>query len=144
MVRVQGTVSGTNVTAKAIMDGVVPGGQPEIQGNGQPVVAGKITSISGSSITITNNSNVTYTVDATNAKFSVPGVTTPTISSVSVGDNLVVQGTVNGNSVTATSVIDQKARVSGSDNMMNNPKPMGGFGGMMDGIGNFFKKLFGF
>ena len=59
---------------------------------------------------------------------------------------MVVQGTVNGSSVTATSVIDQKALVNNnSENMMDqNPKPQGFMGGMMNGIGNFFKKLFGF
>jgi len=150
-IAVQGTVSGTNVTAKTIRDGVMggprgvartPQDQPQIQGNGQPVVAGKVTTVSGNSITITNNSNVTYTIDATNAKFVVGGVTNPTISNVTVGDNLVVQGTVNGNSVTATSVIDQKAPVVAG--VGSNSKPQGGFGGMMDGIGNFFKKMFGF
>ena len=133
-IMVQGTVSGTSVTAKTIRDGVVPQTQPAIQGNGQPVVAGAVTGISGSTITITNKSNVTYTVDATSAKFVVTGVTNPTISNVATGDNLVVQGTVNGNSVTASSVIDQKVA----------QKPAGFMGGMMNGIGNFFKHLFGF
>ena len=89
-VRVKGTVSGTNVTAKTIMDGVGQQ-QPEIQGNGQPVVAGKVTTISGNTITITNSSNVTYTIDATNSKFVVSGITTSTISNVAVGDSVVVQ-----------------------------------------------------
>ena len=73
------------------------------------------------------------------------GVTSPTISNVVVGDNIVVQGAVNGNSVTASSVIDQKAKANGNpNNLGNNPKPQSGFGGIMAGIGNFFKKLFGF
>ena len=134
-IMVQGTVTGTSVKATNIRDGA---GQPVIQGNGQPVVAGSVSSISGNTITITNNSNVTYTVDATNAKFVVAGVTSPTISNVTTGDNLVVQGTVNGNSVVASSVIDQKVKTA------NTPKPQTGFGGMMGGIGNFFKHLFGF
>ena len=144
-VMVQGTISGTNVTAKTIRDGVLRGpaqGQPKIQGNGQPVVAGKVASISGNTITITNASNVTYTVDITSAKFVENGVASPTISNVVVGDNLVIQGTVNGNSVVASSVIDQKAKVGGDTaNPANNPKPKNNFFG---GIGNFFKKLFGF
>ena len=139
----QGTVSGTSVVAKTIRDGAMMQ-KPQIQGNGQPVVAGKVATVSGSSITITNSSNVTYTVDATNAKFLVSGVTTPTISNVVVGDNLVVQGTVNGNSVVAATVIDQKAPVS-NGTVGNNPKPQEGFmGGMINGIGNFFRKMFGF
>lgn len=141
-VLVQGTVTGTNVVAKTIRDGVV---QPVIQGNGQPVVAGKITTISGNSITITNASNVTYTVDATNAKFVVRGATSPTILSVVIGDNVVIQGTVNGNSIVASSVLDQKAKTNnGTVNFSGNPKPRDFMGGMMNGIGNFFKHLFGF
>ena len=141
-VLVQGTVTGTNIVAKTIRDGVV---QPTIQGNGQPVVAGKITVISGNTITIANTSNVTYTVDATNAKFVVGGVTSPTISNVAVGDNIVVQGSVNGNSVVASSILDQKAKTNNyTENFGSNPKPRDFMGGMMGGIGNFFKRLFGF
>ena len=143
-VMVQGTVSGTNVTAKTIRDGVPAQGQSAIQGNGQPVVAGSVTSVSGNTITITNKSNVTYTVDATNTKFVVTGVTSPTISNIVTGDNLVVQGTVNGNSVTASSVIDQKVKTN-NGSINSAPKSNTGFmGGIMGGIGNFFKKIFGF
>ena len=154
-VLVQGTVSGSNITATNIRDGVMmrkPGGvgqnqgQPQITGNGQPVVAGSVTAVSGNTITTTNKSNVVYTIDATNAKLIVRGVTSPTISNVAVGDNVVVQGTVNGNSVVASSVIDQKIPANGGENNNgNNSKPQGGFmGGMMGGITNFFKHMFGF
>jgi hypothetical protein len=138
-VMIQGTVSGTSVTATTIRDGVV---QPQtaIQGNGQPVTAGSVTSISGNIITITNKSNITYTVDATNAKFSIKGVTSPTISNIAVGDNLTVQGTVSGTSVTASSVIDQKPVASNNTNKTAS-NPVTGFIG---GITNFFKHLFGF
>ncbi len=143
-VMVQGTITGTNVAAKNIRDGVPPQMQSAIQGNGQPVVAGKVTLISGNSITITNNSNVTYTVDATGAKFVVSGITSPSISNVAVGDNLVIQGTVSGNSVTASSVIDQKAKANGGSTGNNSGARPNFMGGMMNGIGNFFKHLFGF
>jgi hypothetical protein len=143
---VQGTVSGTSVTAKTIRDGVA---QPAIQGNGEPVVAGSVTAISGNSITITNKSNITYIVDTTNAKFVVAGVTGPTISNVAVGDNLVIQGTVNGTSVIASSVIDQKAAAnSNTNNPENGQQPksgvIGGIGHKFNGLGNFFKHMFGF
>ncbi|MCX6723707.1 MAG: DUF5666 domain-containing protein [Candidatus Staskawiczbacteria bacterium] len=134
---VQGTVSGTNIVAKTIRDGAP---QPAIKGNGQPVVAGKVTSISGSTITIANNSNVTYTIDASNAKFIVSGITGPTLSNIAVGDSVLVQGNVNGTSVVASSVIDQKAKVNNTGTG-NNKKSQPGF---MGGIANFFKNLFGF
>ncbi len=143
-VMVQGTVSGTSVTAKTIRDGVA---QLAIQGNGQPVVAGKVAAINGSSITITNSSSVTYIIDATNAKILV-GNQASSISNVAVGDNVVVQGTVNGTSIVASSVIDQKGPKGypiNNNPSDNNKKPQAGFmGGIMGGITNFFKHLFGF
>jgi len=147
-IAVQGTVNGTSVTATNIRDGLMVGrgkngvgqGQAQIQGNGQPIVAGKITAISGNTMTITNNSNVTYSVDASSAKFSVTGITTPTISNVAVNDNIVVQGAVNGNYVVASFVIDHKAPANKNTGNANNPESQGFMGGIM----NFFKHMFGF
>ncbi len=140
MVMVEGTVSGTNVTATAIRDGMPKGGagmmggeqNPVIAGNGEPVVAGTVTTINGNTITITNKSNVTYSVDATNAKVSENNTVT-TLSNIVVGENVVVQGTVNGNSVTATSIMGQKMATA------TTAKPS-----FMGGIVNFFKHVFGF
>jgi hypothetical protein len=173
MVMVQGTVSGTNVTATVIRDGMMgmmgrPGmsttspqgrfgyngknfGRPTstpsaspIQGNGEPVVAGSITVINGSTLTVTNASNVTYTIDASNATIVKSGITS-TIANIAVGDNIIAQGTVNGTSVTATSIIDQ-----GNGNRGNAPTgtppiaPHGGLPNFFGAIGNFFKHIFGF
>ncbi len=159
-VLVVGTVSGTNVTATDIRDGIVmrggpgmmggkggahPGGMGRggeastspITGNGQPVVAGTISSVSGSTITITTKSNVSYTIDATNAKI-VAGQSTVAASSLTVGDTVLVQGTVNGNSVTASSVIEQGAKPGQASGQK---APAEGFFG---GITSFFTHLFGF
>ena len=154
-VMVQGTVSGTNVTATSIRDGMMgrmgkmSGGQkpnmgiashtPAIQGNGQPVVGGNVTAVSGNSLTVTNKSNVTYTVDATNATISKTGVASATISNVAVGDSVVIQGTVNGTSIIAASVIDSGMSSAASGSAQ--PKPRSGF---MSAIGGFFSHLFGF
>ena len=73
LVMVQGTVSGTNVTATVIRDGVGgmmgrPGmggfmgkgfghgttSTPPFQGNGQPIVGGKVAAISGETLTVTS------------------------------------------------------------------------------------------
>lgn len=148
-VTVQGTATGTNIVAKIIRDGLPQNdkkpGNPPVQGNGQPVVAGKVTAVNGNTITITNNSNVTYSVDATSAKILSPGVQSATISNIATGDNLIIQGTVNGTSVTASTIIDRK-EVSPSVQPttpppQEGPKPKQVFFG---GIGSFFKKLFGF
>ncbi len=148
---VQGTISGTNITATLIRDGIINNGQNRmqnqngdqrnfssstIQGNGQPVIAGTISAINGSTITVTNKSNVTYTIDATNAKIT-QGQNIVTISNIAVGNNVMIQGTVNGNSVVASSIITQ---VNQTNTNAPAKKPVGFFGA----IGNFFKNLFGF
>ena len=165
-VMVQGTVSGTSVTATVIRDGAVPmagrpgmgdklgrgasstaSGTPPIQGNGEPVIGGNVTAISGTSITVTNASNVTYTIDAASTTIVKNGTSTA-VGNIAVGDNLIVQGAVSGNSVTASSIIDQgiKAAKSSSTNG-SSTKPQGGgsgFGGIFGAIGGFFQHLFGF
>lgn len=138
---VQGAITGTNVVATVIHDGKIGNGKNnndnnqailQIEGNGQPIVAGAVSTITGSTITITNGSNVTYTVDATNAKI-VQGKNIILISGVKTGDNVIVQGTVNGTSVVASTIIDQVTAA--------NLKAKAGFFGS---IGQFFKHMFGF
>ncbi|MEO5646444.1 MAG: DUF5666 domain-containing protein [Candidatus Paceibacterota bacterium] len=146
-VMVQGTITGTNIVATKIHDGVMakgagkqtPGtaGMNIPNGNGQPIVGGTVTAVSGNTITITNKSNVTYTIDATNAKITKSG-TTAVASNIAVGDTLVAQGTINGTSVAAVNIIDSGA-VSANANG-NNGLHVGFFGK----IGNFFSRIFGF
>ena len=152
-VMVQGAITGTNIVATAIRDGInkdedkdkddknkvkKPSPTPLILGNGQPVIAGTISAINGTSLTITNKSNITYTVDASTAKVQNKGVLS-TLSTVVVGDNVVVQGAINGTSVTAYSVIDQGATATVSPNSKSE-----GRGNMFGGIGRFLQHLFGF
>jgi precorrin-6B methylase 2 len=147
VVVVQGTVSGTNVTATMIRDGQMPkphknGGDNTqsamamLQGNGQPVIAGTISVISGSTLTVTNKSNVTYSVDTSNAKI-LAGQTVATLSSLKIGDAVVIQGAINGTSVTASTVIDQATPTSDNGGQ---PHRKSFFGS----IGQFFSHLFGF
>ena len=155
-VMVEGTISGTSVTATVIRDGMMQrnerlngtgkNGQPPasiIQGNGQPIVGGSVTAVSGSTLTITNKSNVAYTVDATNAVIEKNNATS-TLSSVTVGDNVIVQGTINGSAVTASSVIDQGTAPVVGGTTGNSEERRGGFFGFFSGIGGFFAHLFGF
>lgn len=146
-VYVQGTVSGTTVTATTIRDGLMQGSQhgsnasptPIITGNGEPVIGGTVTQVSGDIITVTNKSNVTYSINAASATVEKGGASS-SISSVVVGDNIIVQGTVNGTDITASSVIDSG---SGTNSASSNTHP-GFFGQVGGAIGNFFHKLFGF
>jgi len=150
-VMVQGTVNGTSVTATSIRDGMPQGekGQqkqksqtPVVQGNGQPVVGGTVTAMNGTSLTLVNKSNVTYTVDASSSTVEKAGAVS-SLASVSVGDNLLVQGAVNGTSVTASSIIDGGATATAPTNGTSSIH-RGGFGGFMGSIGSFFQHLFGF
>ncbi len=134
-VRIQGTVSGTTVTATNIMDGKLGGGVMP-QGNGQPIIVGTVTAVSGNTITITNKSNTSYTIDATSATFIKKGAT-GTITSIAVGDTVIAQGTINGTSVVAVSVTDQ-------GNISAAGGKAGGVRGFFGSIGSFFKHLFGF
>jgi hypothetical protein len=167
-VMVQGMVSGTNVAATVIRDGVVPmtgragmpgggfghgasstpSGTMPIQGNGEPVIGGNVTAISGTSLTVTNASNVTYTIDAASTTIVKNGTSTA-ITNIAVGDNVIVQGAVNGNAVIASSIIDQGVKgANGSSTNGSSTKPQGGggfgFGGIFGAIGGFFQHLFGF
>lgn len=154
---VQGTVIGTNVAAITIRDGVIPGKKSEsngrfgegkgnekgknattspIIGNGQPVIAGSISAINGSTLSVTNPSGVSYTVDVSSAKI-YQGNKVATLANVSVGDTVVIQGTINGSSVTASTLIEQAkpdtTKANGQSKM-----------GFLGGIGKFFSRMFGF
>jgi hypothetical protein len=72
----------------------------------------------------------------------VKGNVSATISSIAVGDKVLVQGSVSGTSITASSVIDQaKPNGNGGENGEGNGNAHPGFFGS---IGGFFKHLFGF
>lgn len=154
---VQGTVSGSTVAATMIRDGAFPNGVPQglerfrgnprntsstpaVIGNGQPIVAGTVTAINGSTVSITNKSNVTYSIDASNATIT-RGAETVSLSNVAVGDTILVQGTVNGASVTASTIIDQTPPANATTTPQHpGQSPFGFFGR----IGQFFLHLFGF
>lgn len=157
MVMAAGTLNGTSLTATSIRDGFAGGmggsqggkgirpgmhasSTPMMQGNGQPVVGGTVSAISGNTLTVTTaQGNVTYTIDVTNATVTKGNVAS-TASAIAVGDKVVVQGAVNGDSVTATTVSD-----SGSAPSLGGASTMkGGLGKVINSIGGFFHSLFGF
>ena len=151
---VQGTVNGTTVTAKNIFDGkMILRGQADqvgqdqnkqgntFTGNGQPLVGGTVTSISGSIVSITNRGNTTFTVDATNAKVTKQG-TASALSNISVGDTLLVQGAVNGNSITANSVEDQGVATAPQAVSNTTTAPAQNNPGFFGRIKGFFSRFF--
>lgn len=154
---VEGTVSGTSVTATTIRDGIPmmmrgrgpdnqgnggTGQTPLFKGNGEPVVAGTVSAVTGNSLSITTSSNTSYTIDATNATVKKDNATS-SVSAIATNDYVVVQGTVNGSSVIASTILDNQPHPASGNG--NGPGPKGGQGGGVFGaIGSFFKHLFGF
>jgi hypothetical protein len=119
---------------------------PPTQGNGQPVIGGNVTAINGSTLTMTNKSNTSYTIDATNAKIEKKG-TVSSLSNIVIGENVVIQGTINGTAIVASSIIDYGITPASPTNTTTTTpsndkiKPAPGFKGA---IGGFFHRLFGF
>lgn len=99
-VMVKGTVSGTSVTAKTIIVGTI------LKANGS-MTEGTVSAISGNTITL-NNNGTTYTVDASNAELMIVKAAGTSLSSsgITINDSLKVFGTVSGNSITATKIMD--------------------------------------
>lgn len=138
-ISVEGTINGTTVVATSIKDGKGKSGEQNtiLEGNGQPIVGGVVTAVSGSTITIKNKSNIIYTIDATNAKINKAGKAITT-SDVVVGDTILAQGTINGTSVVAVSIIDQ------SNTTNNKNGDNGNHRGFFRKMGDFFSRMFGF
>lgn len=139
---VQGTVSGTSVTATVIRDiGVL---NTRTEGNGEPIIAGKIATVNGSTLTIANNSGTTYTIDASSATIKKAGVISANVSNISVGDVVIAQGTINGTSMTASSVLDRSSALHEQLDEMASTTPREHPAGFFGGVGNFFRHLFSF
>ena len=121
-VMANGTLSGTTLTATSLHDGKMPAGGggfggrgfggPQGMGHG---VHGTVSAISGNTLTVTSTNPktsvaTTYTVDASSATvLKGTGTTKPatsSLASVAVGDNVMIEGTVSGTSVTAKMVVD--------------------------------------
>ncbi len=153
VIMVKGAVTGTSVVATEIRDGMPQERRmmrqdvaSVIQGNGQPVIGGNVTAITGTTLTVTNKSNVVYSVEGASAKIEKGGAVS-SLSNIVVGDGVIVQGTVNGTSVVASSVIDQGTPPvkTGTGTSTSTPGTQGGFmEGLFGSVGGFFHRVFGF
>lgn len=101
-VMVEGTVSGTSITATRIMDGLMGGGHGDHMG--QPGTTGTVASVSGNTITLTGTDGKTYTVEAGSA--TLKKLSTISVSDIQAGDTLMVNGTTSGTTITAKDVMD--------------------------------------
>ena len=101
----------------------MPGNRGEFKNGMKPVVVGTVTAVNGNTITVTSKqggpktregstavapTTVVYTVNATNAIVKKNNATS-TVSSILVGDMVMVQGTVTGTNVVATTIRDNVA-----------------------------------
>lgn len=100
-VMIQGTVSGTTITATQIIDGM-----PGKFGHERHGAAGTVTSVQGSTITLSGKNGTTYTVEAGNSKFEK--ISDSSLSDIHAGDTLRVDGTVSGTTITAQNIVSGK------------------------------------
>lgn len=75
-----------------------------------PGTIGRVTAVSGTTLTVSvkkwkDNASIVYTVDASSATVEKAG-TASTLSSVAVGDNVIIEGTITGTSIVATKIHD--------------------------------------
>ncbi|MHB1163577.1 MAG: DUF5666 domain-containing protein [Minisyncoccota bacterium] len=154
-VMIKGTVSGTNVTATVLNDG--KGGLWErrhdkkmgmmgasststMTGNGEPIIGGNVTAVGTTTITVANKGAIIYTIDTASATVTKKGVSGATVSNIAVGDRVIVQGAVQGTSITASSIHDSGTLPSTNDASQS----IAHSGGFMNSIGGFFSRMFGF
>jgi hypothetical protein len=94
------TVPNATGTPSQVASGVRPHGHAPLGGDGN------ITAINGTTITMQEESDeggASYTIDASKATVANNG-TASTLSALQVGDKIFVQGTTNGNNVTAAAI----------------------------------------
>ncbi len=102
MLRVQGTVNGTTITATKIEDGMIGRGGGEF--GRMPGVMGTVTAVNGSTLTVQGKDGKTYTVNASGA--TADKMQTISVSDIQIGDTVGVQGDTSGTSVMAKHIMD--------------------------------------
>lgn len=70
-----------------------------------PVAVGTVTAVSGTTLTLTGQGGTVYTVAAVDAKIWKEGEASA-ISSIVVGDQIIIFGSINGSAITATKILD--------------------------------------
>ncbi len=113
---VSGTVSGTNIAAKTIIDGTLPARPQPIA----PTATGTVSNLSGNTFTLTNSAGTAYTVDATSLQnISINKQNTSLQNgSVQNGDIVSVFGALSGGQITATRIMDGKIGIGKMGNVM--------------------------
>jgi hypothetical protein len=93
-------------------------------------VQGTVASKTTTTIVVTTTSGKTVTVDVSSAtKYTVRGVSSPTLANIAVGDRIAAEGTLNSNGSLAATVVQAAP---------NDQPGFGGFGGPGGGFGRGF------
>lgn len=93
-------------------------------------VQGTVASKTTTTIVVTTTSGKTVTVDVSSAtKYTVRGVSSPTLANIAVGDRIAAEGTLNSNGSIAATVVQAAP---------NDQPGFGGFGGPGGGFGRGF------
>lgn len=114
----------------------------------RPGITGTVSAISGTTLTVTSKkmerertgtsasvtatAAITYTIDASKATVIGKDNTTSSLSTIAVGDMVMVQGTVSGTNIVATAIRDVPA---GTKPMMNKGEEGTGSGSIIKGNG---------
>ncbi len=93
-VMVQGTLSGSTISAKRLVAIHLPAG----------TIAGKVTAATGTTLTVLGSDNKTYTVLTTDASVKAKGKD----GTIAVGDSVVIKGDLAGTTLTAQTVTEGK------------------------------------
>ncbi len=130
-VAVFGSVSGSTVTATKVAIATPP------PSNGQFATAGTIqTSPSGGSFVIETWNNTQVTVQtAASTTYTERGVATPSLTNITIGENVAVFGTVSGSTVTATQIAIGGNGVDGGPGSLGGSRGGRGNGGGFGGQG---------
>lgn len=165
---VQGAVNGTSAVAVAVYDGKLPAVIAKLQMHREEkkderkedrqerredriadhmrgsAILGVVTSVSGNTLLVdgkmgTGTASTTFTVDATNAKIFKDKATT-TVSAIVAGDKVLIEGAVNGTSVSANVIFDGKFPQDGKALKAFLEEPSRGK--FMEKMNNLFKKFF--
>ncbi len=112
---IQGVVSGSSVVAAVVIDAGAKSDPKPSDEDKRMGIAGTVTAKSSSNITVLGKNGTTYTVSTVNATFWKNKHETTASSDISVGDTVLVQGTVTGSNVSGAKVYVIKLPQSGSN-----------------------------
>ncbi len=100
-----GSLAGATTTSTASASGSASHPDMPFNGDTPPAAMGTVKSVGSGTFTITTQDGTTVTVNVSGTTtYLDPGVTSPTIANVTVGEHVAVFGTDTSNTVTATKV----------------------------------------